>query len=54
MTLPRDPDARAVCYVLALVLLAGALLAPDAFARTTTLAGALGFAVVARVREVSP
>ncbi len=45
---------RAVCYVLALVLLAGALLAPDAFARTTTLAGALGFAVVARVREVSP
>lgn len=46
---------RAVCYVLALVLLVGALLARDAFARTTALAGALGCAVVARARrEVSP
>lgn len=46
---------RALCYVLALVLLAGALLAPDAFARTTTLAGAFACAVIARcAREVSP
>lgn len=46
---------RALCYTLAVVLLAGALFAHDAFARTTTLAGALAWAIVARcAREVSP
>lgn len=55
---------RALCYALASALLASvpladalladALLAHDAFARTTTLAGAFACAVIARcAREVS-
>ena len=45
---------RAFCYVLAAILLAGALLATDAFTRSVAVVGALACAVIAqRVREVT-